>query len=319
MHLSKRKLNTYQRYYQVVLHPIDEFTGVDGHPVVLYRESHADKNHSTESWFNLICPCDLTWKWKKINGKRGLVHTANGFKCPAKEVAREVVRNRLREKYREVWAAMPLPDAAHDIYMKHCVGEYLGEHNPGTLYVQDLERLLGTFPEVRTIHLGEVTDEKGRVTAPRETVSVSMPGREILTAVSELKKRKLLDLNGMILVPYKEYFRFPKTLHHQFAYWIEEPLGWPNGDAGDIFMSELCSKIAAQTGWTKGEDVFGEENIPDLPEASKKRGIKMWLSHLDFRLSGNRDEDKSVILRRLSLEEWIAWLTMIREEIHAPK
>lgn len=234
--------------------------------------------------------------------------------CSQKDAAREVIREEIIKQYRPLWSTKSLADGALDIWNKHRAGEYLGEHDPGTLYVQDLERLLGTSPEIMNIHLAECKNSNGEVISPACIERVSFPSKTILSAVAELQKRKLLDLSGMILVPYKEYFRFPEQLHHLFAGWIEEPLGWPNGDAGDCFMHELYQKIFTQTGWNSGEEVFGVFNIPHLTPAWSTH-TENWIAQLDPRLGSREFLEKAIVLDGISVEEWVSWLRHIQTEI----
>ncbi|OGZ06451.1 MAG: hypothetical protein A2845_06045 [Candidatus Lloydbacteria bacterium RIFCSPHIGHO2_01_FULL_49_22] len=319
MPLSEKKLKIYQKYYQSQLRPIREFDNGNGHPVVMMSECHAGAPRKNNSWMHLMCPCDLKWKWEMFGTpkKRTMVMTGDGFHCAAQEDAREVVRNEIQRKYQEVWATMSLADRANDIWQKFCAGEYMGEHNVGSLYVQDIERLLGTTPDVLNVQVGAGRNAQGEIVSPPRVEHISCPSKAIRSAIFELKKRKLVDLNGMILVPYSESFRFPEELHRQFAYWIEVPLGWPNGEAGDCFMFTLYAKIVRVTNWKSGEDVFGPQNIPTMTAAWKESCITKWLPLLDHRLLGLPEDERHEVLTRIPLEEWIAWLLMIREEVLA--
>lgn len=319
MPLPKSKLAQYQKYYRLELRPIREFNNRTKHPVVLMSECRVGAPRKKNSWMNLMCKCDLAFKWRMLGNpqKRTMVHTGNAYQCPAKEDARKVVCAEVRNKYHDCWAAMTLADRVLDIWQKHCAGEYMGEHNIGTLYVQDIESLLGTTPEIVNVHLGAGRNAEGEVVSQPTVEHISFPSREILDAIGELKKRKLIALNGMILVPYRESFRFPEELHRQLAYWIEAPLGWPNGEAGDCFLGELYGKIARVTKWASGEEVFGADNIPVFTPHWRTRCKEDWLpalATLDWRL-GLPEEEYDEALRALSVEQWIAWLVMIRREI----
>lgn len=317
MPLSEKKLKIYQKYYKSQLRPIREFDNGTGHPVVMMSECRAGAPRKNNSWMHLMCSCDLKWKWEMFGTpkKRMMVMTGDSSHCAAQEDAREVVRSEIQRKYQEVWAPMSLADRANDIWQKFCAGEYLGEHNVGTLYVQDIERLLGTTPDVLNVQIGAVKNAQGEVVSPTRVVPISCPSRAIRSAIFELKKRKLVDLNGMILVSYKESFRFPEELHGQFAYWIEVPLAGPNGEAGDCFMFMLYAKIVRVTNWKSGEDVFGPQNIPTMTPAWKEQCKTKWLPLLDRRLQDLPENERHEVLTRIPLEEWIAWLSMIRKEI----
>ncbi|HSE35095.1 MAG TPA: hypothetical protein VLB83_03155 [Candidatus Paceibacterota bacterium] len=314
MALPKRKLRTYQAYYKLLLTPLRTFNDgpARGHQVVLFgvRRKEDLLEQKDRSWQKLMCPCDLEWKWRMWNGKRQLIHTnSDKDRCSAKEHARETVRNELRAEHGARWRSMPLADAAQDIYLMHVNGVYLGEHNVGMLYVQDLERLLETEPEVQEFSF------RKNASADVETIRCEFPSRTILDAVCELRSRKLLDLSGMVLVPYTESFRLPDELHGFFASIIEAPLDWSDGYAGDAALWLLCSKIAEKTGWQSGEDVFGKENIPNLRPVLWEELWKEWIPRLDPILL---NEESSSSARRdafdaIPLERWIEWLTLIRD------
>ena len=317
MPLSEKKLKIYQKYYRIVLKPLREFDNGTGHPVVMMQESRADKGLEGDSWMSLMCPCDLKWKWEMFGTpkKRTMFMTGDSSHCAAQEDAREIVRSDIRRKYQDVWATMSLAESANDIWQKFCAGEYMGEHNVGLLYVQDVERLLGTTPDVLNVQIGAVKNAQGEVVSPTRVEHISCPSKAIRSAIFELKKRKLVDLNGMILIPYRESFCFPEELHHKFAYWIEIPLGWPNGEAGDCFMFTLYAKIMQATNWKSGEDVFGPENIPTMTAVWKEQCTTKWLPLLDHRLPGLPEDERHEVLTQIPIEKWIAWLSMIRKEI----
>ena len=52
-------------------------------------------------------------------------------------------------------------------------------------------------------------------------------------------------------------FRFPAEIQNILRYIIEEPLGWPNGEAGDCFLSEIECAISDNTNYESGKDAFG--------------------------------------------------------------
>ncbi len=318
MPLSRRRLNILAKERKQSFTPIREFDNGTDHPVVLMQCAHADEQtRNDNAWMTLMCPCELMWKWEQFGtpARRTMIMTGGIRNCPAQEDSREVVRAEVRAKHESHWASMSLVDAAHDIWQKHCAGEYMGEHNVGALYVQDMERLLGTIPDVIDIHLGEGKNAKGEVVSPAHVEHMSFPSKKILSAINELRKRKLIDLSGMILIPYKQYFCFPDELHSQFAYWIEEPLGWPNGEAGDCFMFELYERISRASKWRSGEEVFGPANIPTLTPLWSKH-LKKWLSNLDSRLVETEPTDKSAVLMEIPIEKWATWLIGIYAEVY---
>ncbi len=306
MPLSPEQLAGYEKQHQVTLELIREFDTDTKHPVGLFRQHLVDINGKPRSVVDLVCPCDCK-----------STRTLEDFRCVAKNDAREVVKEDLRQKHSEKWASMSLADAAYDIFQMHQAGEYMGEYN-SMLFVQTVEELLSTIPDTLPIHSLERKNEQGNVVSKAKTTNLYFPSETILSAINELKKRKLVDLNGLTLVPYREHFRFPDTLHHQFAYWIEEPLGWPNGDAGECFMCGLYGKIAKATGWGKGEDVFGEENIPTLSAYRREHSVNT-IALLDSRLIDLNVVNKGEVLQSLTIEQWVAWLSKIQEEIRGTK
>ena len=318
MPLSQKKLNTLASHRKICFTPLREFENDPRHPVVLMHQSHAEsKEQDGGSWMTLMCPCDLKWRWTTLEVfpvRRTMVMTGNWSNCPSKEAAREVVRTELRREYLHPWMGMSLAEAVEDIWARHKAGAYMGEHNVGMLYVQDVERLLGTTPDVMHVYLCERKNGKGEIVSGERVVNMSAPSKKILSAISELQQKKLVDLNGMILIPYVEYFRLPDALHRQFAYWIEEPLGWPNGEAGDCFLSALCAQVAKATGWKSGDDVFGPENIPILTPAWRL-SVPEWIRGLDERLAVSAAGGKGAVLREIAISRWVDWLVAIKREV----
>ncbi len=316
MSLSQRKLATYQKYFCTKLSPLHEFDPGDGHTVVLFTQQSFDREGERSS-FRLMCPCDLHWKWEYHQGKKRMIALGDAYNCLAKEAFRVSWRARLVLQHGADWKSMTLADALHDIFVRARRGEYMGEHNPGMLYVQDCETLLGTTPRRIELQPLATQDLPKDVLVPRQVTSLLLPSREILAACQELTKRKLVQLSGMILVPYQESFRFPAVMHHTFAQMIEEPLGWPNGDAGDIFLHDLMKKIALQTGWQKGEDVFGPENTPELEPKWRVVFKEKWLAALHPSLIDPQVLDKGRVLAYIPIDQWVRWLTSITAEITA--
>lgn len=323
MPLPKSKLKTYQKYFGIKFTSIREFDDGTGHPVVLMSEARTDEKLAGGSWMTLMCPCDLTWKWqwmgKPPHRKFYMVHTLDEHECVSKEYSRAIVRDEARAKYRSVWETMSLADCALDVWKKSRAGEYFGERNVGTLYVEDIEQILGTTPNVQSvgyIELGGSHNADGEVVDTPKVMNISFPSKTILAAMHELKKRKLVDLNGMILTEYKESFRFPDQLHHFFARIIEEPLGWPNGEAGDCFMFQLYSNLSHEMKWSCCEDIFGSANTPKFIPYFYDcfTGWLFRLNALMMSPTASPDE-RSAALIAISIKEWVTWLEWLREDI----
>ncbi len=156
-------------------------------------------------------------------------------RCPAKQALGEIYTTKARQEYAsEAWKDKDPKDKILDIFRRITAGEYLGQWQGYMIYVQEVARLL------------------------------EIPEAAIWQACRELFKEEKLDLNGAILCEYKARFRFPKELQSLLAYIIEEPLGWPNGDAGDCFIQTLEAAIHEHTPYQHGKIAFGEENYPNL-------------------------------------------------------
>lgn len=156
-------------------------------------------------------------------------------RCEAKEALREIHAKKVSSEYRgEAWKDKDAKEKILDIWRRVNLGEYLGQWHGNMIYVQEVARLL------------------------------ELPEAAIWRACRELFKEEKLDLNGAILWEYKSRFRFPKELQSLMAYIIEEPLGWPNGDAGDGFIHTLEAAIDKHTRYKHGKTAFGEENYPNL-------------------------------------------------------
>jgi len=172
----------------------------------------------------VMCECDFA-------DNRSL----DAHKCPSKQRARDEVAAESRAKYGGQWKTMDLKDAILDVYgrvRKH--KEYLGEYHPGTLYVHDVARILDR-------DLGELHP-----------------------ACRQLFVEEKLDFNGMILCDYESRFRFPQEIQQLFRYLVEEPLGWPNGEAGDCMLATIEAAINEHTDYKHGKQAFWEHNYPNI-------------------------------------------------------
>jgi hypothetical protein len=148
---------------------------------------------------------------------------------------------------------------------------------------------------------------------------MDFPSDTINAAMDELKRRKLVDLSGCVLVPFVEHFCFPDDLHREFAFLVGDQYGWPNGDAGDCFMWSLYKKLVAKKGWTCAEDVFGNANVPRMTEKAIKRCNELWISRLDTRLADKDFVEKGKVLEELPLGNWEEWLEFVQRDIHEQK
>lgn len=134
-------------------------------------------------------------------------------------------------------------------------GEWLGQANEGVIYAQEAARFLG-LPNP-------------------DAMDGSNP---VWVIISDLVAREELDMNGSILSQYVAGFRFPDELRHLLAYIVEEPLGWPNGDAGNIAVSALERAIGDNTGYKHGRDLVWSHNYPHLSSQIMLQFGFSWLS-----------------------------------------
>lgn len=175
-------------------------------------------------------------------------------RCEAKRALGNVYVKKARQEYVSVvWKDKDSKEKILDIFSRVTAGEHLGQWQGYMIYVQEVARLLET------------------------------PEREIWRACRTLFVEEKLDLNGAVLIEYKARFRFPKELQSLMAYIIEEPLGWPNGDAGDCFIHTLEAAIHEHTPLKHGKAAFGDENYPNL---APRHLVSFGLSFLERGLSG---------------------------------
>ncbi|MDX1536074.1 MAG: hypothetical protein R3346_04950 [Candidatus Spechtbacterales bacterium] len=183
----------------------------------------------------------------------------DGFHCEAKKKIREQVQAKTRKKYLHSWKKMGKKRAVYNIFRRVQRGEWLGQKYPRIIYVQEVASLLGKDNE------------------------------EIVTACEKLFLEEKLDLNGMILSPFVKRFRFPREIQALFTYIIEEPLGWPNGDAGDGFVYSLESAIHQNTRFKDGKVAFYSENYPNIaPHHLINFGLR-WIHQALNRASNSKD------------------------------
>jgi hypothetical protein len=220
----------------------------------------------------------------------------------------QVVKAELRKEHGARWASLPVADAVLDIWEMFKRGTYVGEHNVGMLYTSELDDLLNLSSR-KVPYIIQSRDGE------REDHSIEFPSDTINSAMDELKRRKLIDLSGCVLVPYTEHFQFPHEIHNDFAFLVGDQYGWPNGDAGDCFLWGLYKALVEQTEWTCGEDVFGSANVPRLTKESLERCRNVWIPALDLRLADKSFLEKGKVLEEIPVEFWRGWLEFIQRDI----
>lgn len=152
--------------------------------------------------------------------------------CEHKKIVFKHFREESQDLYHAQWVSMGPKEAVLDIFRRVRAGERLFEHHHGVIYIQEVAELL------------------------------ALPERVVWALCDELFVEEKLNLNGAILIPYVQRFRFPKELQNLMAYMIEEPLGWPNGEAGDCFLDKIEGAIDQHTRYKHGKDAFWSENYP---------------------------------------------------------
>lgn len=198
----------------------------DGHEVALMRVSNTTVPESGAIY--LMCECDFDVEDHVIDGKVvGRVHKNDPHKCEAKKLVRDTVMRKARREGYIRWQSLGLKESVLDIHRRVKAGEYFGQHEGSYIYTQEVASLLGREHE------------------------------EVLTACAALYGEERLDLTGRILTDFVPGFRFPLEMADILRYVVEEPLGWPNGDAGDGYLGGLEREIQAKHGFTSGKQAFG--------------------------------------------------------------
>ena len=205
-----------------------------GHEVALMRLTN--KKKPSVSSVHLMCECDFDTKpCKNEKGEViGLEHRRDPEACPSKKAVRKRIQGEARKKHGERWKQMPPAAAVLDIYLRVKNGEYLGQHYSEIIYYQEVSELLG------------LSEQEG------------------WKACDRLFSEEKLDLNGAILTDYVRRFRFPLEMESFIRYVYEEPLGSPNGDAGDGFLYDQERRLQRRLGFKSGREAFGNKHWPHL-------------------------------------------------------
>ena len=220
----------------------------DGHEVALvrYEKKDADPPYADT---HLVCECDFVWEDAVKDGEViGRSHPNDPHDCRRKKAVMAAVMDEASKDCRAVLARDGLKAAVMDVHAKVEAGTYLGQSCATMIYAQEVAKLLGA--DLRTL----------------------------LGAIDELFAEEKLDLNGMILVPHVRRFRFPKELQTMMRLLVEEPLGYPNGDAGDCFLGTLEDAVHEHTPYKSGKSAFWEHNYPHLAPEYLVRFAKYFLS-----------------------------------------
>lgn len=193
----------------------------------------------------LVCDCDFR--------ERDKAYTYGGADdpnlCPAKKTVEQERLQKTQRFYTEVIKTRSLEEVIEEIFHR----------------VYEKKEFLG--------------QRMNRIYAQEVAAMVSRPLREVLAALDILYAQDKIELNGMILVPFRQQFRFPREIQSLLRFMIEEPLGWPNGDAGDCFLGDIERAIDAGTHFKHGREAFGEGgNWPRLRPDIKVLFASQWFS-----------------------------------------
>lgn len=198
-----------------------------GHEVALIRLTN--KANSEVSDAHLMCECDFDCEDVVRDGRTVRIRKGDPHRCRIKKRVRDAVLRRTRKRNFARWRKMGLRRAVLDIKRRVDGGEWLGQHEPRMIYVQEVAKLLGR------------------------------PAQDVWAACRELYAEEKLDLDGAILCDYAQGFRFPEEMVGIMRHVVEELLGWPNGDAGDFWIGKLEQDVQQKLGFESGKAAFGKQ------------------------------------------------------------
>jgi|GEM_PF-1726254 len=202
--------------------------GKSGHKV--YRVNiHNESSGISEE--HVLCECELDYE---TNDKGWLIHKRDSHKCKAQKTVFKLIQKDAKKRYGAHWSSLGHKEAIMDIFARVKTGEWLGQRYSKMIYAQEVAELL------------------------------DIKGPAIWGYCDTLYAEERLELNGAILADYEKRFRFPIEIQQLLAMLVEEPLGWPNGDAGDGFLYTLEHAIHEHTDYKSGKNAFWEENFPHI-------------------------------------------------------
>lgn len=178
----------------------------------------------------------------------------------AKRRAIAIRMEELRREHGVRWSRMPLKEVVFEVVQLAWNGTWVGQEEKGTIYVRTILDLLKPLPFENDCEGG------------------------VWCALAELEEEERIELNGGLIEPYTQRFRFPKEIRELLRYIIEEPYGWPNGEVADFSLSAIERAIGEHTGFKHGRSLVGEENFPRLaPRHLMWHGLA-WLTRVINRM-----------------------------------
>lgn len=215
---------------------------IDDHEVALATGHWTEDDGSTRELDTLLlCECDFTEEKRVVGGDN------DPRNCTARKEVRESVLKEAQAAHGDAWKKMGLKEAVMDVLQRHIAKEYLGSTCAEMLYAQDVAEIL------------------------------QADQRRVMQLCRELEDEECLDLWGWTLHAHEPYLRLPREIKMLFNYMIEEPIGWPNGDAGDCFTSSLMGLLEEHCGYKHGSDLVGKDNFPHVAPHHLLVTGAMWL------------------------------------------
>lgn len=210
----------------------------NGHEVALMQLKRKDEEGT--KWSTPFLECECRYNYTEEQDEKGRIsrrYANDPHRCQAKKVICNRVMGESRNLHGADWKQMGVEEAILNIYRRVESGEFLGQYHVEMIYVQEVAELL------------EVEKKK------------------VWSACDSLFAKDKLALSGAILCAYVPHFHFPRGMQSVLAYIVEEPMGWPNGDAGDFFVGRIEADIEQSTRFKHGRDAFGKNNYPHINPA----------------------------------------------------
>lgn len=246
------------------------------HEVALIHLTNKAVPESAASY--LMCECDFDLILTEDEGGSFRTHRNDPHACEAKKVVRNVAAMYARIVHGGAWKKMGLKESILDIKRRVEADEYLGQHVDRCVYTQEVARLLEREHD------------------------------EVLAACGELYAEERLDLNGRILADYVPCFRFPIEMQAILRYVVEEPLGWPNGDAGDGWLAGFEREVQERHGFKSGKEAFGAHwpsiELLILAEYALEPVAAALLQSAATPMSGSKEERENRLGEALDWEGW---------------
>lgn len=264
--------------------------GVKLMPLIVWDlESDNSRTHQVAwvrtpySSYYLVCECDFKKR------KKPYVH--NGPDDPNNCSAKRAVEYRGIESSKRYYAEYQqdhtLEESIEYLFQRVESGQFLGLRD-SVIYAQ---------------HVGQI---------------LAVPLHHVLSALEILYAQDKIELNGMILCRFQPRFRFPKEIQGLLCFMIDEPLGWPNGDAGDCFVHELEKAVHDGTNFKHGRDAFGYSgNWPRLSPHIKMLFGQKWVGEaiMSYMVRAAQGEEKS----QGKLDEIAVWLETLLKHLMTGK